>query len=106
MFRLDGKVALLMAAGQGMGLGVARALAAQGARVAVNDCVTERAVTATLGLKQQGSNACAAPGDITRAAVRQQIINATQTPLGPVDILGHNAGVPTGMQARSHGASV
>jgi NAD(P)-dependent dehydrogenase (short-subunit alcohol dehydrogenase family) len=43
MNRLDGKVALVTGGGQGVGLGIARAMAAAGARVALVDRVAERA---------------------------------------------------------------
>lgn len=98
MFSLDRKVALVTGAGRGMGLGVARALAVQGARVAINDFFPERAEAAMLALRQQGFDVCAAPGDITQPSVRQAIIDSVLAQLGPIDILVHNAGVPPGME--------
>ena len=99
MFRLDGKVALVSGAGRGMGLGVARALAGQGAKVVVNDYFPERAQAAVQALRQEGLMVCAAPGDITQAPVRQQIVANAHAEFGPIDILVHNAGVPPGMES-------
>lgn len=99
MFRLDGKVALVSGAGRGMGLGVARALAGQGARVVVNDYFPERAQAAVQALRGEGLTVCAAPGDITQAALREQIVATARAEFGPIDILVHNAGVPPGMES-------
>ena len=43
LFDLSGRVALVTGSGQGMGLGIVRALATQGARVVINDFYAERA---------------------------------------------------------------
>lgn len=83
MFDLTGRLALVTGAGQGVGEGIAIALAAQGARVAVNDIVAERAkaVAGAIG-------GIAAPFDVTDLADVQAAVGE----LGPVDILVNNAG--------------
>jgi NAD(P)-dependent dehydrogenase (short-subunit alcohol dehydrogenase family) len=83
-----------------MGLGIARMLALQGARVAVNDLFEDRAVDACEHLRNEGLSAIPAPGDITKASTREQMLAELTSKLGPVDILVNNAGVPPGMETR------
>lgn len=89
MFDLTGRTALITGAGQGMGLGIARALAEAGAKVFINDLYTERAESAANSV----TDATALPGDITDAAVRESFAQA----IPALDILCNNAGVPEGM---------
>ena len=92
MFRLDGKVALITGAGHGMGLGAARTLAGQGARVIVNDIDGDRASSAVESLRADGLVATAAPFDVTAwDAVSESVARATRE-VGPIDILINNAG--------------
>ena len=100
LFNLTGRVALITGAGQGMGLGAARALCRQGASVVINDFYAERAESAAAALKAEGFNACAAPGDITLPEVRAQIAATACSSFGEIDILVNNAGVPPGMPLR------
>ena len=97
LFKLTGRVALVTGAGQGMGVGVARALARQGARVAVNDLVPERAEATVRLLQGEGLQVLAVPADITDAAQREAMVARVREQLGEIDILVNNAGVPTGM---------
>ena len=97
LFNLSGRVALITGSGQGMGLGAARALCRQGASVVINDYYPERAESAAAALKADGFKVCAAPGDITLAAAREQIVATAQRAFGKIDILVNNAGVPPGM---------
>lgn len=90
MFRFDGKVALVSGAGRGMGLGIAQALAAQGASVLVNDFFPERAEAAAAQLREQGLAARAAPADMCDRAAIAAMLDAA----GPVDVFVHNAGIP------------
>ena len=99
LFDLDGRVAIVTGAGRGMGLGIARALGRQGARVAVNDFFAERAEQAAAMLRAEGLAACAAPGDITKPETRQAIVATAEREFGPIDTLVHNAGVPPGMES-------
>jgi NAD(P)-dependent dehydrogenase (short-subunit alcohol dehydrogenase family) len=94
MFSLEGKVALVTGAGQGMGTGVARALAVQGAAVAVNDLDEARAGEAAEALAADGLRAVPAAFDVTDAAAVSAGIAAVEAELGPVDVLVNNAGVP------------
>ena len=63
MFDLTGKVALVTGAGQGVGRGIAAALAAQGATVLVNDLTGDRAAGVAAALP----HAEAAAFDVTDA---------------------------------------
>lgn len=98
MFDLTGKVALVTGAGQGVGAGIALALVRQGAAVAVNDLVAERASHLAAELVSAGGRAEPFPFDVTnRAAVAAAAATVTNS-LGPVDILVNNAGIPAGMR--------
>ncbi len=92
MFDLTGRVALVTGAGQGVGAGIARALAAQGASVAVNDVRADRAEQVVAELQSTGARAVVALFDVTvYASVRDGVVAAVAA-LGPIDILVNNAG--------------
>lgn len=90
MFNLTGRTALVTGAGQGMGLGIAQALADAGARVIINDIYSDRAFAA---VEKIGGKSTAFRGDITLPHIREELA----TGFGGIDILVNNAGVPEGM---------
>lgn len=92
MFELTGRVALVTGAGQGMGVGIACALAAQGARVAVNDLVEERAAETAGKITAEGGEAIPVAFDVTRIEEVEAGAARISEALGPVDILVNNAG--------------
>lgn len=97
LFDLGGRIALVTGAGQGMGLGIARSLALQGARVLVNDFYAERAEAAAAGLRAEGLEALAAPADITTPGTAESLTALARHHWGDIDTLVNNAGVPVGM---------
>ncbi|MBM4239041.1 MAG: SDR family oxidoreductase [Gammaproteobacteria bacterium] len=97
LFDLSGRVALVTGAGQGMGLGIVRALAMQGAHVLLNDYHADRAQAAASALREQGLEVSAAPGDITAAGVPESLAAQAREIYGEIDALVNNAGVPIGM---------
>ena len=98
MFDLTGRIALVTGAGQGVGRGIATTLAAQGAKIAVNDLFDERASDAVDEIHESGGTAVAAAFDVSDYAAVEAGVAAAEAALGgPVDILVNNAGVPPGM---------
>ena len=65
MFELTGKVALVTGAGQNVGAGIARVLAAQGATVVVNDIRVERADETVAAIRAAGGTATSVGFDVT-----------------------------------------
>ncbi len=97
-FDLTGRTALVTGAGRSVGEGIARELAAAGARVAVNDLHAERAESVAGAIGDAGGRAVAAPFDVTDAAALADGLARIDRELGPVDILVNNAGVPEGQR--------
>jgi NAD(P)-dependent dehydrogenase (short-subunit alcohol dehydrogenase family) len=88
LFDLTGRTALVTGAGQNVGAGIATVLAAQGARVVVNDIDTGRAAVVVADISGQGGEAVASTFDVTDHAAVSEAVRA----VGPVDILVNNAG--------------
>ena len=92
MRRLEGKVALVTGAGRGIGLSLARKLAAEGARVLVNDLDRTEAEAASRAISKTGGSALAYPGDVTRDDFAKGFIGAALSEFGDIHILVNNAG--------------
>jgi len=88
MFDLSGRVAVVTGAGQNVGAGIARLLAAQGAVVHVNDIVEDRARETVAQITDAGGTASIAPFDVTD----YEAVTAAFDGIGTVDILVNNAG--------------
>lgn len=100
MFDLAGRTALVTGAGQGVGAGIARALARQGAAVAVNDLVAERAAQTVAAIRGDGGRAEAVGFDVTDYDAVGRGVAEVERTLGPIAILINNAGVPPGMNVQ------
>ncbi len=88
--RLQNKIALVTGAARGIGLAVAKALAREGARVAVADLNLEGAKAAAASL---GPDALALPVDVGDARSIAALIAALERDAGGLDILVNNAGI-------------
>ncbi len=93
MFSLEGRVALVTGAGQGVGRAIATALARQGARaVVVNDYHEERAQAVARELEAEGFEALGLRADVTDYAQVQAMMARIAERYGELHILINNAG--------------
>src|SRR5690606_5533053 len=90
MATLTGKVAIVTGAAQGIGLGIARALAQAGASVVVADVNDDAGNAAVAALTGQG---CYLHADVTREADVRGLVDATAARHGRLDIVVNNAGI-------------
>jgi 3-oxoacyl-[acyl-carrier protein] reductase len=92
---LKGKVALVAAASKGLGFGVAKALAGEGARVSIisRDSAAIEAAAARLR-GETGADVLAFGGDVTSAEALNAWVGGTVAQWGVVDALLVNAGGP------------
>lgn len=94
---LDGKVALVSGASKGIGRAIAIALAAEGARVAVNGRDEADINAVVKEIRSAGGVAEAMVADVSDAGDCERLVERTRSRLGEVDVLVNNAG-STGRQ--------
>ena len=94
MSKLKNKVAVVTGASKGIGAGIAKALAAEGASVVVNYASSREGADRVVSeIKSQGGNAIAVQGDVSQSADVSNIFAETKKAFGKLDILVNNAGV-------------
>ncbi len=94
MNKLKGKVAVVTGASKGIGAGIAKALAGEGAAVVVNYATSrEGADKVVRDIVAKGGRAAAIAGDVSKSADVERLFAETRMAFGPVDILVNNAGV-------------
>jgi NAD(P)-dependent dehydrogenase (short-subunit alcohol dehydrogenase family) len=88
-----GKTVLITGGSRGLGLVLARALAAEGAHVAVCARDPRELERARADLAARGAKALAVPCDVTDRAQVRELVEVVKSHFGGVDVLVNNAGV-------------
>jgi 3-oxoacyl-[acyl-carrier protein] reductase len=92
--QLEGKTALVLGAGGGLGAAIARGLASEGARVAVGDIDGDAAQRTASEISAAGARALALPWDLADLDIVDAQVALIEKALGQVDILVNNTGGP------------
>lgn len=94
MGRLSGKIAVVTGASKGIGAGIAKGLAAEGAAVVVNYASSKDGADRVVAdIAAKGGKAIAVQGDVGKAADVGRLFAETRRAFGRLDILVNNAGV-------------
>jgi len=89
---MSNRVALVTGAAQGIGKGIAAAMAAQGFRVAIADINIETATHTAKDITEAGGTAVAVEINVTDTASVAAAVRAVEAELGPVEVVVNNAG--------------
>jgi 3-oxoacyl-[acyl-carrier protein] reductase len=94
--KLEGRVALVTGATRGIGLGISKAMAAAGARVAMADLDTEKDAARALGaVRDAGPGAMYVQTDVSDEVAVKRMADTVLEQFSRIDILVNNAGIAT-----------
>ncbi|WP_280219641.1 3-oxoacyl-ACP reductase FabG [Nocardia neocaledoniensis] len=93
MMELNGRVAFVTGAAQGIGAATAQRLAAAGASVAVADLNEDGCAATVAAIEQLGGKAVAVRCDVSKGTEVEAAVERAVEVLGPVTVLVNNAGV-------------
>lgn len=89
---LDGKVVVITGGNQGIGKGIAKTFAAEGARLAICARNADKLSVTAAELRESGADVLDQPTDVTDETAVEALFAAVRERFGRVDILVNNAG--------------
>ena len=101
LFNLYGKVALVTGASSGLGVQFAKALASQGAKIAITARRKERLEQVKTEIEALGVECLIVPADMSNSDEIKALVEKVVEHFGRIDILVNNAGVGYGIPAES-----
>jgi len=90
---LEGRVALVTGAAQGIGKSISLLLAKHGANIVVSDINLEKATETAKEVETMGRKAIAVRVDVSKAGDVEQMVDTILKEFGRIDILVNNAGI-------------
>jgi 3-oxoacyl-[acyl-carrier protein] reductase len=102
---LAGRTVFIAGASRGIGLAIARAFVAEGARVAITGRNAADLESARAGLEAEGASVFAVAGDMTREDDIARALDEAEAALGPIDAVVANVGTGTGPAGYALGAA-
>ena len=94
MKKLEGKVAVVTGASKGIGAGIAKQLAAEGAAVVVNYSSSKKGADIVVAeITEKGGKAIAVGANVANKSEIEKLFAETKKAFGKLDILVNNAGV-------------
>ena len=93
MGQLDGKVIIITGGGTGVGKGIARAFAREGAKLIIASRSSQNLECIASELRSGGATVAVAPTDVTEEAQVISLFERTMEEFGRLDVLVNNSGV-------------